>query len=59
MRPCATKATLAEYFALYPPVARKQLAAEFRLVLGVLSELEPRVLGDAIPHALSGDGARA
>jgi hypothetical protein len=42
-------ATLASYYALYPPVARKQLLEEYRLVLGVLSELEPIILSDGRP----------
>jgi len=37
-------ATLAGYFVLYPPTARKQIADEFRLVLGVLTELDPLLL---------------
>jgi hypothetical protein len=42
-------ATLARYFSLYPPVARKQLREEFRQVLGVLSELRDEIL-DAPSH---------
>jgi|GEM_PF-6522324 len=41
--------TLAGYFSLYPPIARKQLCEEFRQVLGILSELREEIL-DAPPH---------
>ena len=50
--------TLAGYFKLYPPVARRQLTEEFKLVLGVLSELEAKVLVDVTPKAFQRDGHR-
>ena len=53
--PLSEKATtLAGYFSLYPPSARKQIAEEFRLVLGVLMELDPMML---VGRIASGNGA--
>ena len=50
--PMADKAkVLAKYYAMYPPAARTQFADGFRLVLGVLQELDKLVVADMVAQA--------
>jgi hypothetical protein len=57
--PMADKATvLAKYYAMYPPAARAHLADGFRLVLGVLQELDKHVVADMVAQAKAREKAQ-